>query len=244
MKAVDITGQTFGKLTVEFKSGVKNKDGKYLWQSSCSCGGIRLSTYSAMKSGKVSSCGCLSSESKIKHNKIGSKAYESWIKIKSRCFNIKDKNYHKYGARGISMFPEYVNDFCAFYAEVGDPPDSDQRWTIDRIDNSKGYFPSNMRWATDFEQARNRRKPCNNTSGITGVSWTTDKRRDGSIRVTKATASWRELDVNGILIQKSRSFKVSEFGIMEAFAAACAFRETKILELNSNGYGYTTNHGK
>lgn len=53
------------------------------------------------------------------------------------------------------MFDEWRKSFAAFYAHIGDPPSPAH--SIDRMDNSKGYEPGNIRWATSTEQAGNRK---------------------------------------------------------------------------------------
>ena len=44
-------------------------------------------------------------------------------------------------------------------------------YTLDRIDNNKGYSPDNCRWADTITQAHNKRIPKNNTSGYVGITW-------------------------------------------------------------------------
>jgi len=79
--------------------------------------------------------------------------YKLWVAIKDRCLNPDNKAYHRYGGRGITIAPEWVSDFAAFRLAVGDRP---KGATLDRIDNSKGYEPNNVRWTTRKVQANNR----------------------------------------------------------------------------------------
>lgn len=91
-----------------------------------------------------------------KHGRTDSAEYRAWTDIKTRCYNRKYKDWPHWGGRGITVCDEWLNDFAAFFAEVGPRP-TGGRYSIDRRDNSRGYEPGNVRWATDSEQNRNRR---------------------------------------------------------------------------------------
>jgi hypothetical protein len=75
--------------------------------------------------------------------------------MKQRCRNPNNAGYDSYGARGIDFYEDY-SDFQNFYADVLDAPEG--MW-LDRIDNDRGYFPDNIRWAPPSVQANNRRPP-------------------------------------------------------------------------------------
>lgn len=82
--------------------------------------------------------------------------------MKKRCINPGHKRYSDYGGRGISVHPEWVDDFWAFVRDVGERPEGKTQggrayWQLDRIDNDGHYEPGNVRWASPSEQALNKR---------------------------------------------------------------------------------------
>ncbi len=81
--------------------------------------------------------------------------YKTWLNVLDRCRNPKNPYFHNYGGRGIEVHPSLTH-FSVFLQEVGERPTPKHQ--IDRIDNSKGYEPGNLRWATKKQQARNQRK--------------------------------------------------------------------------------------
>lgn len=81
--------------------------------------------------------------------------YRRWQHMIQRCHNPNDRDYPQYGGRGITVCNRWRDNFQFFINDIGEPPSA--RHTLDRIDNSKGYEPNNVRWATPKEQQNNRR---------------------------------------------------------------------------------------
>ena len=86
----------------------------------------------------------------LKHTKI----YGVWNEMRNRCQNPNDSSYHRYGEKGISVCDEW-NDFRVFYPWAMESGYK-EGLTLDRIDPSGNYEPSNCRWITQVEQQRNR----------------------------------------------------------------------------------------
>ena len=70
--------------------------------------------------------------------------------MKSRCQSNNPK-FPEYGGRGIFVCDEWRSDFQAFLDHIGPKPTPEH--SVDRIDNSLGYQPNNVRWATAEQQA-------------------------------------------------------------------------------------------
>ena len=94
----------------------------------------------------------------IKHGhvigNIKSPEYLSWGAMRKRCKNPNVHNYKKYKELGVIVCEEW-NDFSVFLADMGLKPSKTH--TIERINNNKGYYKENCKWATKKEQQRNTR---------------------------------------------------------------------------------------
>lgn len=79
-----------------------------------------------------------------------------FYQIRNRCCNPNSVRYHWYGARGIGVYWQTFAEFRAYVEQhLGPRPPG---YSMDRIDNSKGYEPGNIRWASPTQQARNTRR--------------------------------------------------------------------------------------
>ena len=152
-RPLDIVGKNFGKLTVLERVFVCQ--GKYSqWKCLCDCGNITIQRGSKLVSGVRLSCGC----SLLKHgcsSKGTRPEYNSWRSMMRRCYDPSYKDFKNWGGRGITVCNEW-KDVKTFIIDMGNKPSPIH--TIDRIDNSKGYYKGNCRWATPLEQASNKRK--------------------------------------------------------------------------------------
>lgn len=72
-----------------------------------------------------------------------------------RCHNPDNPSYEHYGERGITVCLRWRESFEAFVKDMGEKPK--ESWSLDRVDNDKGYTPQNTRWASPKQQATNNR---------------------------------------------------------------------------------------
>lgn len=164
MKRLDLVGLRFGRLTVVKREGMDNTRKNTTWLCLCDCGNTVVASTCHLKTGHTKSCGCykgkaegcVATQFKTKHGISRSRIYRILHGMKQRCTNPNAPKYHLYGGRGIRVCEEWYNDVQAFYNWAVSHGYVDGL-TIDRIDNDKGYEPSNCRWVTIAEQNRNRR---------------------------------------------------------------------------------------
>jgi hypothetical protein len=163
-KLIDLTGMRFDCWTVLALRPERIRCGRSvqaLWCCICNCGRERLVFGTNLRRGLSKSCGCLSREKTIErstkhgHAKRGdhTSVYDRWVGMHQRCYNPNNRSHFDYGGRG-TVVCERWHVFANFFADMGHPP---RGKSLDRIDVNGNYEPGNCRWASIFEQSRNKR---------------------------------------------------------------------------------------
>lgn len=156
-KCKDLKNKRFGRLVViERVENYISPKGKSIarWLCKCDCGNYLKTTTNHLTSGDAKSCGCISKEnilkvskSNITHGQTGARIYRIWQNMKTRCYNTKFVNYKYYGAKGIKICDEWLNDFNEFYKWAKNNGYKDNL-TLDRINSESDYKPDNCRWVS------------------------------------------------------------------------------------------------
>lgn len=208
-KAENLIGRKFGILTVIEKSYRKGRH--QYWKCQCDCGNIVDARQDALKSGRTSHCGCLTKKIlSISHSKRSNysmsktRIYKIWVLMRKRCKNQNDPHYMDYGGRGITVCDEWDKSFENFkeWALANGYKDN---LTIDRINNDKGYFPNNCRWATMKTQSINRRTNrilIFNGKELTATQWADELNIDSNTILSR-------IDVYGWSVEKALSTPVN-----------------------------------
>ena len=162
----DFIGKKFGRWTIvealPREMGAK-KMKRMKYKCVCDCGNTSEVSKTCLVTGRSKSCGCYAkqraSETMTTHGLSRTPMYALWASIKRRVVNPNVKGFDRYGARGITMCNEWLNNFQAFYDYVNDTlgPKPSPQHSIDRIENEGNYEPGNIQWATNEAQSSNRR---------------------------------------------------------------------------------------
>lgn len=153
---INLTNQRFGRL-IALELIRKNKITYWLCQ--CDCGEKKVILSNNLRMGYSQSCGCTLYESKNQtHGYSGhdrTVEYDTWGRMNARCYNENIKGFKNWGGRGIIVCERWRESFENFLADMGFRPTENH--SLDRFPNKNGnYEPTNCRWATPKQQARNK----------------------------------------------------------------------------------------
>ena len=205
-KKIIMPGQRFGMLTVEGMCltpyiAPNGHTRRQFW-CVCDCGNRIITNSHALKMGNRLSCGCMRrAKTKPQHprqqrkkpdfcieaRKIYRRLSNIWRLMKERCYNSNALNYKNYGARGISICDQWLNDRDSFiFWAIAHGYGQDK--SIDRINNDMGYSPENCRWV-DWATQCNNKRCCHYIEY--GDECMTVKQWERRLGLSRGTIKWR-----------------------------------------------------
>lgn len=150
-KVILQVGTKFGNLEVIGDAAAIGKRERSAYTVRCVCGKEKVMSSEYLRKRGPTSCGCLAIGHRTTHGEAGSITYIAWQSMRRRCTEKSHKDFDKYSKLG---YDKSWDNYEMFRAAVGVRPS--KAHTLDRIDNSVGYFPGNIRWASWTTQQRNR----------------------------------------------------------------------------------------
>jgi hypothetical protein len=201
------TGEKYNRLTFICKT-VEHQfpSGKTRWKGNfkCDCGKIKEIFIRSVMSGNTKSCGCLNVEVHrnllTTHGKSYTKIYGIWedMMVRASVNRVKNEKIQRdYVNRGIFVCEEWLS-FDNFEKDM--LPTYQEGLTLDRIDNSLGYFKENCRWATISEQNFNKNNyKISIHTGKTGVFFRPERPKKYYAKIEKLE--------NGIKKREIKSFE-------------------------------------
>ena len=169
MRGLDLTNDTYGDWLVLYQAPSRRTASRLhkYWVCKCSCGIVSEVNQGNLRSGASTCCmGCIN-----KLAPYGKTHKFYWVvrNILRRCYDKGHSGYPYYGEKGICVYDAWISNAMSMveYLEVLWKKQfgtldftlygtGSCQYTVDRVGNTKGYVPGNLRFATKAEQNLNR----------------------------------------------------------------------------------------
>ena len=130
-----------------------------------------------------------------------------WYNMRHRCERPSNSRFRDYGGRGITVCERW-GEFANFAEDMGL---GKKGWSIERLDNDKGYSLENCCWATGTQQNLNRRKTKVFTyKGVTASVWDLCARFKSDYK-TVSRRLWMGIDLDTAMATTNKS-RVTHWG--------------------------------